>query len=107
MDTLLTLGDYADALAGDPELTIAPGIQSLLDDLREDRAWALHDWTVHKYPLPDATTDNQVVFIAYNKSWARAGICQDGSGSNGVSIWTDADSPDDALRRYIEDDLIR
>ena len=36
----------------------------------------------------------------------RAGIVYVGSGSSGATSWTDASGPEDALRRYLEDEMV-
>jgi hypothetical protein len=43
--------------------------------------------------------------IAYYADHHRAGIVYVGSGASGVTVWTDCDSPEDALRRYLEDEI--
>lgn len=44
--------------------------------------------------------------IAYHDDIKRAGIVYVGIGSNGMTIWTDASSVEDAVRRYKEDDIL-
>jgi hypothetical protein len=36
----------------------------------------------------------------------RAGLVYVGSGSSGATSWTDASGPEDALRRYLEDEMV-
>ena len=48
----------------------------------------------------------QLTNIAYCDKTGRAGLIFVGSGSSGVSVWTDADSAQDALLRYLTDDII-
>ena len=48
----------------------------------------------------------QLTHVAYCDKTGRAGLIHVGSGSCGVSVWTDADSAQDALRRYLTDDII-
>ena len=47
----------------------------------------------------------QLTHVAYCDKTGRAGLIHVGSGSCGVSVWTDADSAEDALRRYMTDDI--
>lgn len=44
--------------------------------------------------------------IAWHAQAHRAGIVYVGSGSSGATSWTDARSPEDALQRYLNDDMI-
>ena len=53
----------------------------------------------------DYVTGNSL-HIAYHAASGRAGIVYVGSGSSGMTHWTDASSAEDALRRYLEDDMI-
>ena len=53
----------------------------------------------------DYVTGNSL-HIAYHDASGRAGIVYVGSGSSGMTHWTDASSAEDALRRYLEDDMI-
>lgn len=43
--------------------------------------------------------------IAWHEDSGRAGLIYVGSGSSGTTDWTDASSPEDALRRYLDDDM--
>jgi hypothetical protein len=43
--------------------------------------------------------------IAYCPEAGRAGLVYVGSGSSGVTAWTDCDSAEDALRRYLDDEM--
>lgn len=46
------------------------------------------------------------VQIAYYADAGRAGLVYVGSGSSGMTAWTDCASADDALRRFLDDDMI-
>lgn len=46
------------------------------------------------------------VQIAWNDREKRAGLISVGPDASGYLAWTDADSLEDALRRYLDDDLI-
>ena len=45
------------------------------------------------------------IHIVWHEDSGRAGLVYVGSGSSGMTSWTDASSPSDALRRYLEDDM--
>lgn len=53
----------------------------------------------------DYLTGNSL-HIAYFADVGRAGLVYVGSGSSGVTAWTDCTSPEDALRRYLDNDMI-
>lgn len=52
----------------------------------------------------DLRTGNGI-HVAWHEDSGRAGLVYVGSGSSGATDWTDADSPEDALRRYLDDDM--
>ncbi len=54
---------------------------------------------------PDATVSNQCYHIAFNQESGRGGIVFVGSGSSGVTHWTDAESPAEVLSRFLSDDM--
>lgn len=68
-------------------------------DLREDATF-----TGSEYQYITATVEDQGKRYSIQILWLpdvdRAGIC-----TGGDSVWTDATSPEDAIRRFIEDDL--
>lgn len=45
------------------------------------------------------------IHIAWHDKSGRAGLVYVGSGSSGMTSWTDAGSPEDALRRYLDDEM--
>jgi hypothetical protein len=49
-------------------------------------------------------TGNAIQIVWYPE-YGRAGLIYVGSGSSGWTVWTDASSPEDALRRYLDDDI--
>ena len=52
-----------------------------------------------------ATVENQCYHIAFNADAGRGGIVFVGSGSSGETFWTDAESPDEVLSRFLSDDM--
>lgn len=54
---------------------------------------------------PEATVENQCYHIAYNADAGRGGIVFVGSGSSGETAWTDAESPEEVLARFLSDDM--
>lgn len=54
-----------------------------------------------------ATVENQCYHIAFNADAGRGGIVFVGSGSSGSgeTFWTDAESPDEVLSRFLADDM--
>jgi hypothetical protein len=61
-------------------------------------------WKLYKAPYEKATNPNQYWQIIYNDEEKRGGIVFCGSGASGVTDWTDADSPEDVLERYMSED---
>ena len=53
-----------------------------------------------------ATISNQCYHIVFAKDYNRGGIVFVGSGSSGVTEWTDAASADDVLARFISDEMV-
>ena len=66
-----------------------------------DAEWELYYNTDQAGNAPGAELQ-----IAFSGPFARAGIIYTGSGSSGVIHWTDADSPEEALYRYLTDNMI-
>ena len=52
-----------------------------------------------------ATVENQCYHIAFHQEAGRGGIVFVGSGSSGETFWTDAQSPDEVLSRFLSDDM--
>lgn len=77
---------------------------ALAADLREcgetTSEYALYGNDDHAGDAPNAC-----IQILWHEDAGRAGLVYTGSGSSGQTVWTDAASPTDALRRYIEDDI--
>lgn len=77
---------------------------NLANDLREvgetTEGYALYGDREHAGDAPGAELQ-----ILWHEEAGRAGIVYTGSGSSGLTTWTDASSPEDALRRYVEDDI--
>lgn len=48
-----------------------------------------------------ASTGN-IIHLVYHPEVNRAGVVKVGAGNLGVTSWTDASSPEDALNRYID-----
>lgn len=51
------------------------------------------------------TVENQGYHIVYNAEHKRGGIVFVGSGSDGRTAWTDANSADDVLSQYLADEM--
>lgn len=75
--------------------------KALQEDIAEDYA----GFEFHEIALENAAIEGDI-HVAYHDGINRAGIVYVGSGSNGMTVWTDASSVGDAVRRYNEDDLI-
>ena len=54
-----------------------------------------------------ATVSNQCYHIVFAKDYNRGGIVFVGSGSSGATEWTDANSPEDVLARFVADEMAR
>lgn len=55
---------------------------------------------------PEATVSNQAYHIVFSADARRGGIVFVGSGSSGATSWTDAATAQEALDRYLADDMI-
>lgn len=62
-------------------------------------------YSLHELPYDGAKVQNQCWQVLWHHETGRAGVVFQGSGSSGATHWTDADSPEDAVRRVVEDDL--
>jgi hypothetical protein len=75
--------------------------ENLANDIRDERnePWELYEVQSYK---GDCVGDHtlQIVYCG-----GRAGIVLCGQGSSGHTSWTDCYSPEDALRRYLNDDM--
>lgn len=64
------------------------------------------DGNTEGYELHEQAAENGGDYqIIWHAAARRAGLVYVGSGSNGMTLWTDADSPEDAYRRLQNDDL--
>lgn len=54
---------------------------------------------------PEQTVSNQYYQLIYCPDDERAGIVLCGSGSSGHTSWTDCDSAEDAMRRYLNNEM--
>jgi hypothetical protein len=74
---------------------------NLRDDIGDDTT----GFTAYEADMPGATVSNQALHIVHSADGYRGGIVQVGSGSSGVTFWTDAGTPEEVLRRYLDDDM--
>lgn len=74
---------------------------NLFADLAGEEA----DYEAFKADYDNATVSNQCYHIVFAKDYYRGGIVFVGSGSSGATEWTDADSPEDVLARYVADEM--
>lgn len=63
-------------------------------------------WKFFTAPYEAATVPNQCYQIVYNADAQRGGIVFVGSGSSGLTHWTDAATPEEVLTRFLADDMI-
>jgi hypothetical protein len=54
---------------------------------------------------PNATVANQGYHVVFHREYRRGGAVFVGSGASGVTGWTDADSADEVLERFVTDDM--
>jgi len=83
------------------QINIADLDQNLIADLGND----LDGWEAFEAEYDRATVSNQRYHIVFSNAHERGGIVFVGSGSSGVTHWTDAKSAEDVLRRFLADDL--
>lgn len=83
-------------------LAIADLDANLADDMDAPTA----EFTVWAAPCEDAQVDNQGYHIIHHAGAQRGGIVFVGSGSSGLTCWTDAATPEEVLRRYLDDEMI-
>ena len=82
-------------------------IRTLDTNLLADMAGEnLSDYAAYEADDATATVSNQSYHIVFHAGARRGGIVFVGSGSNGVTSWTDAASPDEVLERYLADEMI-
>ena len=65
-------------------------------------------WSMAELPLLDDAgfATNNSLQIVFHANSGRGGVVMVGSGSNGVTAWTDANSLQDVLQRYLGSELI-
>lgn len=83
------------------QVTLDNTSRNLTDDIGAD----LSGWTVHEFEAPGSTVSNQAWQVVYCADAGRAGLVFVGSGSSGHTLWTDADSAEDAYNRMLADAL--
>ena len=90
-----------------PKFSVGTPTEIEMNDLSRDlRDEADGDgWKAYELYPDESDVANQRLQIVWNASAKRAGIVFVGSGSSGHTSWTDATSPEDAVRRYLEDDM--
>ena len=75
---------------------------NLVADLAGDTSTG---WTLYQLSYEGATVSNQHWQVLWHEQTGRAGVVFCGSGSSGATHWTDASSPQDAVRRVVEDEI--
>lgn len=93
-------GDEADLIS----IEMADLDRNLIADMDAPAA----EWTAWEHVMvrSDGLVDsNRCLHILHHAQAQRAGIVLVGSGSSGITVWTDAATPGEALRRYLADDL--
>ena len=87
-----------------PSLT-AITFNELDANLQNDLDAPVEEFTFWTAPYPTATVANQEYHIAHHAESGRGGIVFVGSGSSGVTLWTDADTPENVWVRHENDDM--
>lgn len=62
-------------------------------------------WQAFQADYEGATVSNQCYHIVFNALEQRGGIVFVGSGSSGRTHWTDADSAQEVLDRFLSDEM--
>lgn len=83
------------------KINLADLDSNLIADLDGETA----GWEAREYAYDAATTTNQLWHVVYSPEIGRGGIVLVGSGSNGMTAWTDAASADDVLRRHLAGEM--
>ena len=82
-------------------------IDQLDRNLAEDVAGEdMSHYELHELPYEGATVANQHWQVLWHGGLGRAGVVFCGSGSSGHTTWTDCNSPEDAVRRVVEDEVM-
>lgn len=66
----------------------------------------VNEFTAWEAPYEAATVANQHYEIVHHAASRRGGIVFVGSGSSGRTEWTDAETPEEVLARYLADEMI-
>lgn len=74
-------------------------------NLLADIAGSTDPCFAYESACPNAGFNNDSYHVVFCPDARRAGIVFVGSGSSGETFWTDADSPEEALSRYLSDDM--
>jgi hypothetical protein len=75
---------------------------ALLADLNGD----FEGWQAFEVPFEGATVSNQAYHVVWHPAYQRGGIVFVGSGSSGLTVWTDAASPEEVLGRLLADNIL-
>lgn len=75
---------------------------NLIADLGDDAA----GYEAFEAVYDGATVSNQCYHIVFNANHRRGGIVFVGSGSSGVTGWTDAASANEVLTRFAADEMV-
>lgn len=75
-------------------------------DLREEIDTAHAEWTAWEAAYENATVANQRYQIVHHAGAQRGGIVFVGSGSSGITSWTDAKTPEEVFERFLADEMI-
>lgn len=75
-------------------------------NLRADIDAPAAEFTAWEVDPEDKTVSNQCYHIVHHAGARRGGIVFVGSGSSGMTAWTDADTPQEVLERFLADEMI-
>lgn len=81
-------------------------ISDLVSDLRSEMDAPEREWTAWEAPYENATVSNQRYQIIHHAEAQRGGIVFVGSGSSGLTSWTDAATPDEVFDRFVAGDML-
>ncbi len=95
----------ASVLVWDQGQTLSPIDISTLDPALVADIAGEEGFQAFEAEYPGATVANQCYHIAFNADAGRGGIVFVGSGSSGETAWTDAESPEEVLARFLSDDM--
>ncbi|ANA14153.1 hypothetical protein WG31_09170 [Acetobacter oryzifermentans] len=87
--------------------TMTPiNINAIDANLLADIAGQEKEFSAYQVPVEGRDVANQAYQIVFSDAIQRGGIVMVGSGSSGMTFWTDANSADDVLRRYLADEMM-